>query len=281
MADRLDRARAALRLRDKMLVMPPWPHEDHIVPVGSRTSSPASAERPTGNPFRVRHGLAGKFVVMYSGNHSPSNPLTTLLRRGRPPQGRPGPALPVRRRRHRKKEVEAVIREHGLTNAMSLPYQPLSGSAPFAVGRRRARRFARAGDGRHHPPVQGLRRDGRRPADPLFRPAPSHITDLLDAHPFGRASPHGDVDGAVGRHRRTGSHRPGSADDMGRVARAVLRGALARDCCAPASAIGWSWRSMGNRPVRHVQRPLFLERRKGLSATSDRFYSLSLYPGRG
>jgi glycosyltransferase involved in cell wall biosynthesis len=29
--------------------------------------------------FRERHGLEGKFVVMYSGNHSPCHPLETLL----------------------------------------------------------------------------------------------------------------------------------------------------------------------------------------------------------
>jgi glycosyltransferase involved in cell wall biosynthesis len=29
--------------------------------------------------FRLRHGLDGKFVVMYSGNHSPCHPLTTVI----------------------------------------------------------------------------------------------------------------------------------------------------------------------------------------------------------
>src|SRR2546421_8015410 len=29
--------------------------------------------------FRAEHGLTGKFVVMYSGNHSPCHPLDTLL----------------------------------------------------------------------------------------------------------------------------------------------------------------------------------------------------------
>ena len=31
------------------------------------------------NSFRAEHGLVDKFVVMYSGNHPPSNPITTLL----------------------------------------------------------------------------------------------------------------------------------------------------------------------------------------------------------
>ena len=50
MADRLT-PRAPLK--GKMLVMPPWPHENHVEPVDQST-----------NPFRIRHGLTGKFVIM-------------------------------------------------------------------------------------------------------------------------------------------------------------------------------------------------------------------------
>ena len=56
------------KLHDKLVVIPPWPHEQAIEPVPH-----------TDNPFRQRLGLQDKFVVMYSGNHSPSNPLTTVL----------------------------------------------------------------------------------------------------------------------------------------------------------------------------------------------------------
>jgi hypothetical protein len=31
------------------------------------------------NSFRIQHGLQDKFAIMYSGNHSPANPLNTLL----------------------------------------------------------------------------------------------------------------------------------------------------------------------------------------------------------
>ena len=49
--------------------MPPWPHEEHI-----------EDDRPDDAiPFGMKHGLVGKFVIMYSGNHSPANPLQTLL----------------------------------------------------------------------------------------------------------------------------------------------------------------------------------------------------------
>jgi hypothetical protein len=53
---------------EKIAVLPPW-SQDHDVRFDA-----AGRER-----FRQQHGLAGKFVVMYSGNHSPVHPLTTLL----------------------------------------------------------------------------------------------------------------------------------------------------------------------------------------------------------
>ena len=52
----------------KVCVIPPWSHDDEV------RFDPAGRER-----FRQEHGLDGKFVVMYSGNHSPCHPLDTLL----------------------------------------------------------------------------------------------------------------------------------------------------------------------------------------------------------
>jgi len=53
---------------EKIAVVPPWAHDD-------RVCFDAEARRR----FRDRHGLSEKFVVMYSGNHSPCHPLDTLL----------------------------------------------------------------------------------------------------------------------------------------------------------------------------------------------------------
>ena len=52
----------------RMSVLPPWSHDNavHFDAVGRHR-------------FRKRHGLGGKFVVMYSGNHSPCHPLNTIL----------------------------------------------------------------------------------------------------------------------------------------------------------------------------------------------------------
>jgi glycosyltransferase involved in cell wall biosynthesis len=51
-----------------VVVIPPWSHDTEV------KFDPEGRER-----FRKAHGLDGKFVVMYSGNHSPCHPLQTLL----------------------------------------------------------------------------------------------------------------------------------------------------------------------------------------------------------
>jgi len=51
-----------------VVVIPPWSHDTEV------KFDPAGRDR-----FRKTHGLDGKFVVMYSGNHSPCHPLDTLL----------------------------------------------------------------------------------------------------------------------------------------------------------------------------------------------------------
>ena len=135
-----------------------------------RSTFIAARMPPRANPFRKQHGLDGKFVVMYSGNHSPSNPLARCSTRPSDCKDDPDIRFFFVGGGTGKKEVEAVIAEN-LTNALSLPYQPLVGAAIFPVRRRRARGFAGDGHGRDHPSLQGLRRDGGRPADALLRSA--------------------------------------------------------------------------------------------------------------
>lgn len=57
---------------EKVAVIPPWSQDDQV------RFDAAGRER-----FRQQHGLRDKFVVMYSGNHSPIHPLDTLLEAAR------------------------------------------------------------------------------------------------------------------------------------------------------------------------------------------------------
>lgn len=53
---------------EKIVVLPPWSNGNEVCfdPVGRED-------------FRSAHGLAGHFVIMYAGNHSPCHPLDTVL----------------------------------------------------------------------------------------------------------------------------------------------------------------------------------------------------------
>jgi colanic acid biosynthesis glycosyl transferase WcaI len=203
---------------DKMLVMPPWSHDQQI------------QQRSVGeNPFRIRHGLQGKFVIMYSGNHSPSNPLQTLL----------DAAVRLKdddRLRFLfvgggagKKNVEAYIRDHQLTNVISLPYQPLAelGDSLSAADVH----VVSLGEnmvGIIHPcKIYGAMAVAR----PIlyFGPRPSHISDLLDRHGFGLQVPHGDVDGAAKAIEQLKATDPAELKRMGDEARDVMQKNLGQD----------------------------------------------------
>src|ERR1019366_955820 len=63
-----DRIQAKGIPAEKILVVPPWSHDDRV------RFDPAGREE-----FRANYKISHKFVVMYSGNHSPCHPLETLL----------------------------------------------------------------------------------------------------------------------------------------------------------------------------------------------------------
>jgi len=54
---------------EKIALVPPWAHDDHV-----------KFDLEGRKEFRAARNLSEKFVVMYSGNHSPCHPLETLLR---------------------------------------------------------------------------------------------------------------------------------------------------------------------------------------------------------
>jgi glycosyltransferase involved in cell wall biosynthesis len=218
MADRL----AARNIpRSKMLVMPPWPHEDKI--------HDGDADAPNSeNPFRARHNLAGKFVIMYSGNHSPSNPLTTVLDAVVQLKGDDTLRFLFVGGGSGKKEVEQYIQKHNLANAVSLPYQPMAdlkhslGAADIHI--------VSLGEnmvGIIHPcKIYGAMAVGR----PILflGPRPSHISDLLDKHDIGIHVSHGDTTAAVAAIQRFRAMPAEQLQSMGGTAQRVLNQSLAQ-----------------------------------------------------
>ena len=210
MADRL--APRGRGVREKTLVLPPWFQED-------QTEPPAEGQ----NPFRARHGLDGKFVVMYSGNHSPANPLTTLLRAAVELKDDPELRFVFVGGGTGKREVEQIIARENPGNIVSLPYQPLAelGKSLSAADVH----VVSLGDamvGIIHPcKIYGAMAVGR----PILYlgPRPSHVSDLVERHAIGWHVSHGDVGGAVSTIRSIRQAGARSLCETGARARAIFR----------------------------------------------------------
>ena len=98
----------------KIAVIPPWSHDSEVR---------FDAEGRTA--FRKRHGLDDKFVVMYSGNHSPCHPLDTILKAAEQLAGEREIAFLFVGGGSRFAQVKQFASEHSLSNIVCLPYQPM------------------------------------------------------------------------------------------------------------------------------------------------------------
>ncbi|HEX2721346.1 MAG TPA: glycosyltransferase family 4 protein, partial [Gemmatimonadaceae bacterium] len=93
----------------RISVLPPWPAEDPEVVVEHDE-----------NPFRQAYAPDLRKVVMYSGNHGPSNPLTTILEAARNVADDERLLFMFIGGGVGKQEVDSFVG----TNLISLPYQP-------------------------------------------------------------------------------------------------------------------------------------------------------------
>jgi len=111
-----DRVRAEGVAGERIAVLPPWSHSDVV--------SYSSSGR---QEFRSKHGLDGKFVVMYSGNHSPCHPLDTLLEAALTLRDRSNVVFCFVGGGSEQEKVRRFSGQHQLANIKCLPYQPLAG----------------------------------------------------------------------------------------------------------------------------------------------------------
>lgn len=210
MLERLE-ARRGIDLSGKTRIIPPWPHEDHMQPVDSAA-----------NPFRTKHSLADKFVVMYSGNHTPSNPLTTLLQASLAFRDDPKVRFLFVGGGIVKREIEEFARTNQLDNIISLPYQPLAELGhSLSAADVHVVSLGESMAGIIHPcKVYGAMAVGR----PIlyFGPDRSHVSDLLAEHRIGWSIKHGDVAGAIAGIREALGASPVDLNQMGARASAAL-----------------------------------------------------------
>ena len=214
MADRLHRRG---NIRHKLLVLPPWPHETHL----------AGADGAK-NAFRLRNGLEGKFVFMYSGNHSPSNPLDTILQAALKFRDDPTLRFVFVGGGLGKKEIEEFISQNALTNVLSLPYvaidelgTSLSAADVHIVS------LGQPMVGIVHPcKIYGAMAVAR----PILYlgPEPSHIADLIAGNDIGWRLAHGEVAAAVARIAEIRQMDGPRLAEMGRRAQALLQASFSQ-----------------------------------------------------
>ncbi len=216
MADRLRKKGVAPR---RLAVIPPWPLEELAV------SLP-----PEENEFRRRHGLQGKFVVMYSGNHSLVHPLDTLLAAARRLKNDARFVFALIGGGVAKAPFEAAGRSGELNNLLLLPYQAL-GELRQSLSAAEVQ-IVSMGDamvGCVHPCKFYGALAVARPVL-LIGPAECHVTDVFARADCGWRVAHGDVEGLVSLLQRL--VLPGAAGELcakARTGRAVLEAGLGRE----------------------------------------------------
>ena len=100
---------------ERVAVIPPWAHDEAV-----HFDAEGRAK------FRAVHELTDKFVVMYSGNHSPVHPLTTLLEAARALADDPRFVFCFVGGGSEHPKVKKFAEENRLKNIRCLPYQPLN-----------------------------------------------------------------------------------------------------------------------------------------------------------
>ena len=99
---------------EKIDVIPPWAHDASV-----------RFDAEGREAFRRAHNLAGKFVVMYAGNHSPCHPLDTVLQAAQELRARDDIVFVFAGGGSEQHKVREFAHDRHLANVICLPYQPI------------------------------------------------------------------------------------------------------------------------------------------------------------
>jgi len=174
---------------EKIAVVPPWSHDSDV-----------RFDEIGRSNFRKAHDLEGKFVIMYAGNHSPCHPLDTMLGAAKTLAGRQNVVFCFVGGGSEFGRVKKFAREHGLTNVVCLPYQPIAELAgSLSAADLHVVVMGNPFVGMVHPcKIYNIMRVGA----PLLYvgPKPSHISRILDGVDHGlcwATANHGESDQVV------------------------------------------------------------------------------------
>jgi colanic acid biosynthesis glycosyl transferase WcaI len=172
----------------KLKTLPPWSHDREV------RFNPSGREA-----FRAKHNLTGKYVVMYSGNHSPCHPLDTILEAAAQLASDSGIHFCFVGGGSEYAKVRTFAADRKLNNVLCLPYQPLAElSASLSSADLHLVVLGDPMAGLVHPcKIYNVMAIG---IPVLFiGPAASHIGDIAESNPDLPISlfEHGDVTGVV------------------------------------------------------------------------------------
>ncbi|HEX4415225.1 MAG TPA: glycosyltransferase family 4 protein [Lacipirellulaceae bacterium] len=211
-----ERIRTQYDVAGRMEIVPPWPHDEHVELAAA------------GNPFRAKYNPDGRFVVMYSGNHSLASPVTTVLEAARRLRDDARFRFMFIGGGHGKIEVDEAIATGEGTNLISLPYQPLE-QLCFSLSAADVHLVTLGSEmvGIIHPcKVYGALAVGR----PVIYvgPAPSHVSDLMERYAVGWQVQQGDVDGLVEQLRCVARLSTAERAELGQRAKQVIAGSFGK-----------------------------------------------------
>ncbi len=164
----------------KFVVVPPWSHDEDLESV-----------QHSDNPFRKKHGLEGKFVVMYSGNHSICHPLDTVLESARLLAAEESVVFMFVGGGARVRDVARFKQENNLKNIIQLDYVQRS-EIKFSLSAADLHLVVMGDNmaGIVHPcKIYGILSIGRPFV--YIGPEQSHIADLIDKGVKGYSLGHG------------------------------------------------------------------------------------------
>jgi colanic acid biosynthesis glycosyl transferase WcaI len=182
-----DRIQAKGISAEKVLVVPPWSHDDHV------RFDPAGREE-----FRATYNLSRRFVVMYSGNHSPCHPLETLLQAAERLADHENIVFCFIGGGSEFRKVQERARDRGMRNVLCLPYQPIEKlAASLSAADLHVVVMGDKYVGIVHPcKIYNVLAANR--AFLYIGPTESHVRDIIRQAGSGAyTSAHGDVDGVM------------------------------------------------------------------------------------
>jgi glycosyltransferase involved in cell wall biosynthesis len=217
---------------EKIHIIPPWA-QDQV----------AFFDPEGRDSLRREIKVAEKFVVMYSGNHSPLHPLDTLLQSALRLRGNPGIAFVFVGGGSHFGGVKSFARDNDLTNVICLTYRPLNElAASLSAADLQVVLLGNQFIGIVHPcKIYNILAVG----SPFLYigPTESHVADLgedSDVAQMANFACHGEVDrvtGIIETMAKAARERPGRPALLDRLSRKVLMSSMIAliECAGSAS----------------------------------------------